>query len=405
MPYFTFKLLVKILLLWRHLQAFAASWKSTSVSPTLAWTGVRVKTCLAAILATAPSASQETTATSTLTSVTVPPVCTEAPALMQSTISGEQEEPLAVSVATIHSMKPLSTSVSVALLSASGVSVQMATVGACVRSTLMSATPTPAWTVPAAWMDWVPSPVAVSRGSTGPGVRQVLPALAKGQASPVARLASFYAQVAWFLFNLLFVALLEMSSAFNLDFEVSGIHGYVMMDGVMPSLTEITCTFWMKSSDTTNYGTPVSYAVEGSDNAFLLIDYNGSVTLVFVCYWGEISDGLHHMKWSCWNYTTRKKLVAAFIYSILTTSKVWARNKSNRNIIWKFKLSFIQSSSKSSSSWAQCGQLRPIPGVPNSKFTFLTISFLDWKWTHWSYFYLLDFFNDNNKTAAVSTPT
>lgn len=69
-----------------------------------------------------------------------------------------------------------------------------------------------------------------------------------------------------------------MSSAFNLDFEVSGIHGYVMMDGVMPALTEITCTFWMRSLDTTNYGTPVSYAVEGSDNAFLLIDYNGSVT-------------------------------------------------------------------------------------------------------------------------------
>ncbi|XP_068164048.1 sushi, von Willebrand factor type A, EGF and pentraxin domain-containing protein 1 isoform X1 [Antennarius striatus] len=72
----------------------------------------------------------------------------------------------------------------------------------------------------------------------------------------------------------------EMSSAFNLDFEVSGIHGYVMMDGVMPALTEITCTFWMMSSDTTNYGTPVSYAVEGSDNAFLLIDYNGWVLYV-----------------------------------------------------------------------------------------------------------------------------
>ncbi|XP_029944330.1 sushi, von Willebrand factor type A, EGF and pentraxin domain-containing protein 1 isoform X2 [Salarias fasciatus] len=72
----------------------------------------------------------------------------------------------------------------------------------------------------------------------------------------------------------------EMSSAFNLDFEVSGIHGYVMMDGVMPALTEITCTFWMKSSDSTNYGTPVSYAVEGSDNAFLLIDYNGWVLYV-----------------------------------------------------------------------------------------------------------------------------
>ncbi|XP_015258798.1 PREDICTED: sushi, von Willebrand factor type A, EGF and pentraxin domain-containing protein 1 isoform X2 [Cyprinodon variegatus] len=72
----------------------------------------------------------------------------------------------------------------------------------------------------------------------------------------------------------------EMSSAFNLDFEVSGIHSYVMMDGVMPALTEITCTFWMKSTDTNNYGTPLSYAVEGSDNAFLLIDYNGWVLYV-----------------------------------------------------------------------------------------------------------------------------
>uniref|UniRef100_A0A8C7FUX9 Sushi, von Willebrand factor type A, EGF and pentraxin domain-containing protein 1 n=1 Tax=Oncorhynchus kisutch TaxID=8019 RepID=A0A8C7FUX9_ONCKI len=72
----------------------------------------------------------------------------------------------------------------------------------------------------------------------------------------------------------------EMSTSFNLDFEVSGIHGYVMMDGMMPALTEITCTFWMRSSDTTNYGTPISYAVEGSDNAFLLIDYNGWVLYV-----------------------------------------------------------------------------------------------------------------------------
>ncbi|KAK3545348.1 hypothetical protein QTP70_004069 [Hemibagrus guttatus] len=73
----------------------------------------------------------------------------------------------------------------------------------------------------------------------------------------------------------------EMSSTFNLDFEVSGIHGYVMMDGMMPALTQITCTFWMRSSDTVNYGTPISYAVDGgSDNAFLLIDYNGWVLYV-----------------------------------------------------------------------------------------------------------------------------
>lgn len=73
-----------------------------------------------------------------------------------------------------------------------------------------------------------------------------------------------------------FVFVAEQSSRFNLDFEVSGIYGYVMLDGVLPSLGDITCTFWMKSADTTNYGTPISYAVEnGSDNAFLLTDYNG----------------------------------------------------------------------------------------------------------------------------------
>lgn len=73
-----------------------------------------------------------------------------------------------------------------------------------------------------------------------------------------------------------FVFVAEQSSRFNLDFEVSGIYGYVMLDGVLPSLGDITCTFWMKSTDTTNYGTPISYAVEnGSDNAFLLTDYNG----------------------------------------------------------------------------------------------------------------------------------
>lgn len=72
----------------------------------------------------------------------------------------------------------------------------------------------------------------------------------------------------------LFVA--DQSSGFNLDFEVSGIYGYAMLDGVLPSLHAVTCAFWMKSSDTTNYGTPISYAVEnGSDNTFLLTDYNG----------------------------------------------------------------------------------------------------------------------------------
>uniref|UniRef100_A0A8C3EX58 Sushi, von Willebrand factor type A, EGF and pentraxin domain-containing protein 1 n=1 Tax=Corvus moneduloides TaxID=1196302 RepID=A0A8C3EX58_CORMO len=99
----------------------------------------------------------------------------------------------------------------------------------------------------------------------------------------------------------------EQSSGFNLDFEVSGIYGYVMLDGVLPSLGGITCTFWMKSTDTTNYGTPISYAVEnGSDNAFLLTDYNGWVLYVNgkekITDCPSVNDGnWHHIAvtWTC----------------------------------------------------------------------------------------------------------
>ncbi|PKU44337.1 von willebrand factor type egf and pentraxin domain-containing protein 1 [Limosa lapponica baueri] len=99
----------------------------------------------------------------------------------------------------------------------------------------------------------------------------------------------------------------EQSSGFNLDFEVSGIYGYVMLDGIFPSLGDITCTFWMKSTDTTNYGTPISYAVEnGSDNAFLLTDYNGWVLYVNgkerITDCPSVNDGnWHHIAvtWTC----------------------------------------------------------------------------------------------------------
>ncbi|KAK2120144.1 hypothetical protein P7K49_001530 [Saguinus oedipus] len=61
----------------------------------------------------------------------------------------------------------------------------------------------------------------------------------------------------------------KQSTGFNLDFEVSGIYGYVLLDGVLPSLHAVTCTFWMKSSDEMNYGTPISYAVENGTNSLI----------------------------------------------------------------------------------------------------------------------------------------
>ena len=41
----------------------------------------------------------------------------------------------------------------------------------------------------------------------------------------------------------------------------------------MPSLTAVTVCPWMKTADTGNEGTPLSYAVSGSDNELLLLDY------------------------------------------------------------------------------------------------------------------------------------
>ena len=41
----------------------------------------------------------------------------------------------------------------------------------------------------------------------------------------------------------------------------------------MTSLKAVTVCLWMKSTNTGNEGTPLSYAVSGSDNELLLHDY------------------------------------------------------------------------------------------------------------------------------------
>lgn len=100
----------------------------------------------------------------------------------------------------------------------------------------------------------------------------------------------------------------EQPSGFNLDFEVSGIYGYVLLDGVLPTLHAITCAFWMKSSDVVNYGTPISYALEGDkDNTFLLTDYNGWVLYVNgkekITNCPSVNDGIWHHIAITWTST------------------------------------------------------------------------------------------------------
>ncbi|UCE38011.1 MAG: PKD domain-containing protein [Thermoplasmata archaeon] len=65
-----------------------------------------------------------------------------------------------------------------------------------------------------------------------------------------------------------------VTGKFESGLEFDGNDDYVIMESFdnFPS-TEITIGFWMKSSDTTKEGTPISYAVPGSDNEFLLYNY------------------------------------------------------------------------------------------------------------------------------------
>ncbi len=64
----------------------------------------------------------------------------------------------------------------------------------------------------------------------------------------------------------------KFGKALNFD----GVNDYVIKNPFsdFPS-TEITAEFWMKSSDTVNRGTPISYAASSSDNEFLIYNYQG----------------------------------------------------------------------------------------------------------------------------------
>ena len=47
-------------------------------------------------------------------------------------------------------------------------------------------------------------------------------------------------------------------------------------------LTAATVCFWMKSDDTSNQGTPFSYATEEGDNILTLTDYDGYFTVSLI---------------------------------------------------------------------------------------------------------------------------
>ena len=63
-----------------------------------------------------------------------------------------------------------------------------------------------------------------------------------------------------------------VSAGYALLFPRKGISDYVITSG-MPSLKAVTVCLWMKTTDTGNHGTSLSYAVSGSYNELILYDY------------------------------------------------------------------------------------------------------------------------------------
>ena len=79
---------------------------------------------------------------------------------------------------------------------------------------------------------------------------------------------------------------LALPTDFDLTYPTARTADRVELEGVLPDLYEFTLDFWMKTSDTENYGTPISYATRVSegfgdqDNILNLQDHNNFVLYV-----------------------------------------------------------------------------------------------------------------------------
>ena len=58
----------------------------------------------------------------------------------------------------------------------------------------------------------------------------------------------------------------------NNSLEFGGLRGYVLKSPFYIPSNQISVEFWIKTSDTQKEGTPLSYAVSGQANEFLILD-------------------------------------------------------------------------------------------------------------------------------------
>ncbi|XP_033637046.1 sushi, von Willebrand factor type A, EGF and pentraxin domain-containing protein 1-like isoform X1 [Asterias rubens] len=77
----------------------------------------------------------------------------------------------------------------------------------------------------------------------------------------------------------------ELPWDFSLVFDHFSTTDYILMKGLLPEMMEVSASFWMRTTDSFNYGSPFSYGAMDShgtalSNAFTFMDYSGFVLYV-----------------------------------------------------------------------------------------------------------------------------
>ena len=79
-----------------------------------------------------------------------------------------------------------------------------------------------------------------------------------------------------------FFKISEIDIYFQLDFPTTASTTDYARVKMGQDLTAATVCFWMKSDDSSNQGTPFSYATEEGDNILTLTDYDGYITVFLI---------------------------------------------------------------------------------------------------------------------------
>ena len=93
-------------------------------------------------------------------------------------------------------------------------------------------------------------------------------------------------------------------AGYALQFPRKGTSDYVIITRGMPNLSAVTVCLWIKTADTRNAGTPLSYVVSGGREELLLYDYRNF--RVFI-------NNHHRFKYLIWGFVLLLIIIVVLI--------------------------------------------------------------------------------------------